>query len=62
MIHVSCHCGDCRVEFTVSFKRPQPPWTLTCPVCQGKLIDQHDVFSDYYEERKRNTKHNESSD
>lgn len=34
-----CKCYDCRIEFSIKFKKSVPPWSLTCPVCSGRIID-----------------------
>jgi len=61
MLLVKCRCADCRILFDIRFKRPQPPWPLTCPVCQGKLIEQRNVYSDYYEKKMCDTGNNEDN-
>jgi len=38
MKEVECKCGDCRTEFTIKFRKTEPPWHLKCPVCGGKIL------------------------
>ena len=37
MKKVEYKCLDCRVKFTITFRKSIPPWSLMCPVCGDRV-------------------------
>lgn len=45
MKKVDCRCSDCRVKFTIEFRKSQPPWPLLCPVC-GDTVEKVKIYEE----------------